>query len=205
MEAICNTSIETNRLATLEHITNHYEIQPGYTIYGDETPSHPYYPKFNCLLNARSLAINHITLLEKHKNSHKPLLIFESDVLCIHSLNHTDDKLRQIIHDMIEHTIDFVFLGKGCFPTVKTEDRVHIVNDLYKAASSRCTESYLISPRGIQAYLEFFNTTDNHTAIDADYNIFYRAYPHISCAWTIPELFKQGSLEGIYPSLVPLP
>jgi hypothetical protein len=205
MEAICNTSVETNRLATLNHITNHYMIQPGCATYGADVESHPYYSKFNCLLNARSLAINHITLLEKHKNSYKPLLIFESDVLCIHSLEHTDDKLRQIIRDMIEHTIDFVFLGKGCFQSINTNNHVHIVNDLYKAVSSRCTESYLISPRGIQAYLDFFNTTDNHTAIDADYNIFFKAYPHISCAWAIPELFRQGSMDGTYSSLVPLP
>jgi hypothetical protein len=205
MEAICNTSVETNRLKTLSLITDHYKIQPGCTTYGADAQSHPYYSKFNCLLNARSLAINHIVLLEKHKNSNKPLLIFESDVLCIDPLNHIDAKLQQIINDMAEKKIDFIFLGKGCFSSVNTSDRMHIVNDLYKSNTSRCTEAYLISPTGIQAYLDYFNSTDNHTAIDADYNIFFKAYPHISCAWTIPELFRQGSMDGTYQSLVPLP
>jgi len=205
IEAICNTTIETDRLVTLKRITDHYGIVPTCATYGESARAHPYFNRFHyrCRLNARSLAINHITILEKYRNSTKPLLIFESDVLAIQDLDTTDRTLKQVLKDMTAQSIDFVFLGKGCFPSVDTSQRRHIVNDLYHSATSRCTESYLISPKGIRAYLDYFYTTLGHIEIDADYNVFFNARQDIKCCWAIPELFKQGSLEGMYTSLVP--
>ena len=201
---ICNTELETNRLTTLKKITDHYGVVPGYTVYGEDAKKHPYYPKFNCKINAISLAINHITLLEQYKDSNKPLLIFESDVLCLSDFTVLDARLNQIIQDMNTHGIDFVFLGKGPFPNVDKNNYKHVVHDLYKAERSRCTEAYLISPRGIKAYLEYFYSTDNHTTIDDDYTVLFKARPEILPCWALPELFYQGSLTGVYASLVPL-
>ena len=203
VEVICNTDKETDRLKTLNIITDHYAVSPGCIVYGEEAKGHPYYSKFIFKLNQTSLAINHIMLMEKYKDSDMPLLIFESDVLCLHDLTIIDSKLKQVIADMKTHAIDFVFLGKGCFPSVDSKNYKHIVNDLYKSSISRCTESYIISPRGMKAYLDFFNSTNNHTAIDADYNILFNTRPDILCCWSLPELFKQGSLTGLYSSLIP--
>lgn len=203
IEVICNTVKEADRLKTLNIITDHYAVSPGCIAYGEEAKKHPYYSKFICKLNATSLTINHIALMEKYKDSEFPLLIFESDVLCLYDLTTIDSKLKQIIADMNTHAIDFVFLGKGCFASVDTKNYTHIVNDLYKSTTSRCTEAHIISPRGMKAYLDFFNSTENHTVIDADYNIFFKTRPDILCCWALPELFKQGSLSGLYSSLIP--
>jgi hypothetical protein len=206
IEAICNTAVETDRVATLRSITDHYRIQPGYTVYGEEAASHPYYSKFTCKMNARSLAINHITLLEKYKDATKPLLLFESDVLCLYPFEYIDTQLAQIVKDMRTHQIDFVFLGKGCFQdTQAILPRVgpRITGGLYQSTTSRCTEAFLISPQGIRAYLEFFYTAPLHKAIDADFNELFRVRPEIRCAWAIPELFRQGSEAGLYKSRVP--
>jgi hypothetical protein len=206
VEAICNVEKETKRLPTLNIITDHYGITPSYTVYGEEARSHAYFHKFKLDLNinATSLAINHITILEKYKNSNKPLLIFESDAICLHDFDTIDTNINAVIQSMVENNIDFVFLGVGCFDTVDTSLFKQIDRNLFKKLQSRCTESYIISPTGIRRYLEYFYTKqNNHTAIDADYNLFFEEHTDIICCWLIPELFKQGS-RCMYESLVPI-
>jgi GR25 family glycosyltransferase involved in LPS biosynthesis len=203
MEIICNMAAESERLKTLQPIIDHYNLQPGYTTYGEDAKSHPYYSKFNAKLHQISLTINHIVLMEKYRESNKPLLLFESDVLCLEDFIATDIKLHNIIKDMETHSIDFVFLGKGCFPSVDTRTLKHVTNNLYKTNTSRCTESHIISPAGIKKFLEYFYSTNNHTVIDTNYNIFFKAHPEVFCCWAIPELFMQGSISGMYSSLIP--
>jgi len=205
VEVICNVSKEQDRIDTLKNITNHYNVVPTYTIYGQDARNHTYFPKFKPSLNinASSLAINHITLFEKYKNTENPLLVFESDVLCLYNFDTIDNKIGETIKHMSENSIDFVFLGKGCFSHVDTNGRSQVADNLYTASTSRCTESYLISPNGIRKYLEYFYTAPVHTAIDADFNLFYEANKDIQVCWLIPELFSQGS-RSIYPSLVPI-
>jgi hypothetical protein len=206
VEIICNTEKEPDRIPTIELITNHYNITPYFTVYGEDTRSHKYFPKYRQQLNtsAISLAINHITLLEKYKDSDKTLLIFESDVLCLLDFDIIDNKLNSIIESMNTHSIDFVFLGIGCFDSIDKNNYTLIENDIYKTGTSRCTEAYLIRPNGMRKYLDYFyNVINNHTAIDADYNLFFKGHPEIISCWLIPELFKQGS-RSIYKSLVPV-
>lgn len=210
VEIICNTEKETNRLAELHKIIEHYKVTPSYTVYGEETQSHKYFSKYRQKLNvsAISLAINHVSILEKYKDSDKPLLIFESDALCLHDFDTTDSELNNVMDLMKKHSIDYVFLGLGCFDDPSGELRlpstVHITEGLYKTGHSRCTEAYLVSPNGIRRYLDYFYRIEkNHTAMDAEYNIFFDTNPDVIACWLIPELFKQGS-RSIYGSLVPV-
>ena len=205
VELICNVPKELNRYDTVRKIADHYNIVPTYTIYGDDTRNHPYFDKFESTLNihATSLAINHISLLEKYKDTQVPLLMFESDVLCCSDFSSIDAKLKETIQIMYEKHIDFVFLGKGCFDHIDKNNYTHVQNDLYVSHTSRCTESYLISPNGIRQYLDYFYNNTNHTAIDADYNLFFKTVPSCKLCWQIPELFYQGS-RHMYTSLVPI-
>jgi hypothetical protein len=120
----------------------------------------------------------------------------------LYDFNHIDQKLATITQSMIDMSIDFVFLGKGCFPTVDTAKLTRVTEDLFLTRHSRCTEAYLISPNGRQAYLDFFHTTDNHVVIDWDFNMFFSKQPEIKCAWAIPELFSQGSQIGLYKTTI---
>jgi hypothetical protein len=141
--------------------------------------------------------------MEKHKDSEKPLLLFESDVLPLYEFKHIDQQLAAIMKSMRDLSIDFVFLGKGCFQVMDTRGLQRATSNLFFSRRSRCTEAYLVSPKGIQAYLNYFYTTEKHIAIDSDFNMFFEAHPKIGCALAIPELFCQGSHTGLYKSLVP--
>jgi len=205
VEIIYNTEAEANRLPTLRPFLEHYGIEPSCETYGLSAKAHPYYSKFSSsTLPAISLAINHVVLMEKHRDSEKPLLLFESDVLPLYEFQQIDQHLATIMKSMRDLSIDFVFLGKGCFQVMDTRGLARATPNLFFSRRSRCTEAYLVSPKGIQAYLNYFYTTENHRAIDGDFNMFFEAHPEIGCALAIPELFCQGSHTGLYKSLIPI-
>jgi hypothetical protein len=205
VEIICNVEAEANRLPTLRPFLEHYGVEPSCATYGSSTISHPYYTKFSSsTLPAISLAINHVILMEKHRDSEKPLLLFESDVLPLNEFQQIDQHLTTIRKSMVDLSIDFVFLGKGCFQIMDTRGLTRATSNLFFSRRSRCTEAYLISPKGIRAYLNYFYTTENHRAIDGDFNVFFEAHPEIGCGLAIPELFCQGSHTGLYKSLIPI-
>jgi hypothetical protein len=205
IDIICNLSIENNRLKTLQPIINFYNVQPSYTVWGDDAKNHELYSKFynHTTNSAISLAINHITLIRKYKNTNKFLIIFESDVIPLYDLSYIDTEIKNIIKEMKDNTIDFTFLGKGCFDNINSIPSfiklIQITNKLYTTEYSRCTESYIISPKGISAFLDFIDTTNIPlTAIDFIFNYFFKFIKSCKSCWIVPELFKQGTWCGIY-------
>jgi len=123
----------------------------------------------------------------------------------LYEMEYINSEIQTTIQEMKTHSIDFVFLGKGCFYDVHLDDPrfnlTKLTNTLYRTEGSRCTESYIISPNGIRKFLEYYNSTNDHTVIDFEYNFFFRMKYGTSC-WKIPELFKQGTHSGIYNSQI---
>jgi len=208
VEVICNAHKEDNRLQTLQPILKYYSIQPSYTVWGEGAREHQLYPTYamGTDINGVSLAINHVELIKQHSTSDKFLLLLESDVMPLHDMKYIDSEIKKTIQEMKTHSIDFVFLGKGCFMnTISLDDPrfnfIKMTDTLFKTEGSRCTESYIISPSGIRKFLEYYNSIDDHTAIDYEYNFFFKMKYATSC-WKIPELFKQGTHTGVYNSQI---
>jgi hypothetical protein len=209
-EIIWNSEKEPERLTTLIPILNFYNCDSSCETYGVSAKSHKYFNKFNPSkhINAISLAINHITLLEKYLDKNEYVLIFESDVVPVKSMNITHQEISYCIQEMKDTNTDFVFLGYGCFQNTPWGVYVHsnrkISQNLFETNTSRCTEAYIVSPRGIKEYLNYFYKTENHDVIDADYNHFFKNVPSVKSCWRIPELFNQGTHCGLYRSNIPI-
>ena len=135
--------------------------------------------------------------------------MFESDVIPLYDLNDIDMNIIKTIEEMKEHSIDFSFIGEGCFGKLDSNSIHNIIqckqvtDTLYTCSSSRCAESFIVSPRGIQKFIEYINKCNNITVIDFMYNFFFTDTNTLS-SWRIPELFKQGSQTGLYKGNVPV-
>ncbi len=219
VEIICNINTESERLESLKDIIRHFQVYPSYTIWGDNTKKHKYFYKFKSTttLPAISLAINTISCFEQYINSDKPLLICESDCVPLYDVQVIENKINNIIDIIKENDIDFVFLNKGhlnnldinIFKINYTDPRIVIDVDLkntkcyetilYETNVSRCTEAFLVTPKGIKSYLDYFYSTDNHVPIDWDLNYFFYANKNIKSCWLIPELFKQYGYQSTIP------
>jgi hypothetical protein len=199
VEIICNVDKEQERMKTLRGFITNFNVTPTFEVYGQDALNHFLFNKFdkNLKISEISLAINHISLFKKHSNSDLPLLIFESDVIANYSFEVINCEISKAIDDMKKYDIDFIFLGQGCVPHFTCDNK--ITETLYSVGRSRCTESYLVSPNGIKEYLKYFDTTENHVAIDWDFNYFFEKTSICSC-WKSPELFIQGSFQNLYPS-----
>ena len=183
-------------------LIKYYNIEPTYTVWSKMARLHSYWKKFLKTMNQNqiSLAINHIGIFETYKDCGKYLLVLESDATLL------QDKVEQVVQLMKEHNIDFVFVGVGCFPNLDIKNfrlshyspeccfNINLANPigeiLYQTNTSRCTEAYIVSPKGMQKYLEYFYNTENHNTIDFDFNNFFYQTKTASY-WAIPELFYQ--------------
>jgi hypothetical protein len=218
-EVICNMYTESERLSSLEGILKHFSIKPTFTVWGKNVKQHKYFSKFKNTTTtpAISLAINTVCCFEDYKNTDKPLLICESDCIPLYSLEHIETKINDIIRIMQENDIDFVFLNKGHLQHVDTNnftiyfsnERINMnvdfknikcyENILYNTNVSRCTEAFLVSPKGIRAYLEYFHSRNDHVPIDWNLNYFFYDNKNIKSCWLIPELFKQYGYTSSIP------
>lgn len=202
VEVICNREKEPERLQTLQTVLDYFKVEPVCTVWGEEARGHELFSKFRSItnINAISLAINHIELFKKYNGTDIYLLIFESDVIPIYDMAYIDNEIHGTIEEMKEKSIDFCFIGEGCFGKVTPPDfpvpMQKSTDTLYTGYYSRCTESYIVSPRGIEMFLQFMDTFDN-TAIDYTFNCFFEQTKTLS-AWRIPELFVQGSQLNLY-------
>lgn len=216
VELIGNLTREPERIETLKPIMDFYGKTPMVTCYGDEAKNHHLFRCFNPQknINAISLAINHVSILEKYAESNRFVLIFESDAIPLYSMEYIDNEIRKDILIMCEKHIDFAFIGLGCFRHL-THDQIHadmkISNTLclpplreFPTGASRCTESYIASPNGIRKFLKWFRSQVNHDVIDWAFNHYFTQTPSAIGCWRSPELFKQGSISGLYPRLVPV-
>jgi len=193
VEVSFNESKEKERLKTLQPILDFYHIKPSPILWGEEVRDHPYYKKFSSeiTLNPICASINNILFYEKHKDSDKYLLLFESDATPLYDMAYIDTEINKNIQEMKDKNIDFVFLGKGHLDSIDTSQYEKITDTLYKSSTSRCGESYIISPNGMKKYLEYFYKTENHNALDLDLNNFFKVTPECLVCWRVPELFKQ--------------
>ncbi len=203
VEMIGNTAVESNRAQTYKLITDFYGIQPGYEVYGEAAANHPLYKRFDPTkkINAKSLAINHIAIFKKYAYTNRYVVIFENDAIPVIPLELIHSEILNDIQTMKEQNIEFAFLGKGCVDAPSTQ---HMLGDsLYRTHLSRCTESYIVSPRGILNFLAWFYSKTNHDVIDWAFNHYFKEYPDRIAAWREPILFVQGSICGLYHSVVP--
>jgi len=216
VEIIGDLTREPERTETIRPIMDFYGKTPSVTCYGEEGMSHPLFVKFDHRkkMNGISLAINHLALLEKYATSNRYVVIFESDAIPMHPMDVIDTEIRKDIETMRKKRIDFAFIGFGCFgPLTQDQKQPHkkLSDTLwlppiteYSNGSSRCTESYIASPNGIRSFLEWFKARVNHDVIDWAFNHYFKQTPSAIGCWRSPELFKQGSQCGLYPSLVPI-
>lgn len=200
-ELILNMEKEADRYKELKPIVEAFRITPTFVVGKDKVSTHPLYPKFNTDQNKLrntpseiSTAINHIECIKKHKDTNDYALIFESDVKPLYSIPDIKRDIENTLNEMVEHKIDFVFLGKGHLDFVNSTKLSKFTDTLFKwrNKASRCAESYIVSPNGIARYLEYVEKEPHHVAIDWDFNYFFRKNDDINVAWRIPELFKQN-------------
>lgn len=215
VEIIGDIKREPERTETLKPIMDFYKKSPKVTCYGEEARTHRLFGSFNQQkkINAVSLAINHITILEYYAASNQYVIIFESDVIPEYSMDVIDSEIRKDIETMREKGIDFAFIGFGCFNAMTNDQKPlnrKISSTLwlppipeYPNGCSRCTEAYIASPNGIRSFLEWYKSNINHTVIDFSFNDYFKKNPTAIGCWRSPELFKQGSMSGLYHSLVP--
>jgi hypothetical protein len=218
-EVICNMYTESERLVSLKSILDHFNIKPTYTVWGSSVKQHKYFNKFKNTTTtpAISLSINTVCSFEDYKNTDKPLLICESDCTPLYSLDYIENKINDIIQIMQENDIDFVFLNKGHLQHVDmnnfaiqfSNERIKMnidfknikcyENILYNTNVSRCTEAFLVSPKGINTYLDYFYSRNDHVPIDWNLNYFFYDNKNIKSCWLIPELFKQHEYKSSIP------
>jgi hypothetical protein len=207
---------EPERRESLKPIMTFYNnVSPNVTCYGEEASNHSFFNKFDQQkkINAISLAINHIQILEKYVNSNQYVVIFESDAIPVYPMEFIDCEIRKDIKTMREKHIDFAFIGFGSIKGI-TDKQKHLYKKLSESlwipsncagnGASRCTEAYIASPNGIRSFMNWFNSTNNHDVIDWAFNKYFEQNNFAIGCWRSPELFKQGSYLGLYPSLVPI-
>lgn len=208
VEVICNKEKEPERLQTLQPVLDYYKVEPVCTVWGEEARGHELFSTFRqgTHINGLSLAINHIELFRKYKDAGSYLLILESDVIPIYDMKYVDSCIEETIQEMKTHSIDFCFLGEGCFGQVHVphfpKDVYKLTDTLYGCDSSRCTEAYIVSPSGIDSFLRFIKTFKN-TVIDFTFNYCFEE-TDVRSTWRIPELFRQGSHTGLYKGNIPI-
>ena len=78
-ELICDVSKEKDRLEKLKPILEAFNITPSYYVDKTNVHEHPLYNKFTAKSSnsEKSLTINHVTNLQKHKDSGKFVLMFD--------------------------------------------------------------------------------------------------------------------------------
>jgi len=216
VEIIGDLTREPERTETIRPIMDFYGKTPSVTCYGEDATSHPLFVKFDHRkkMNGISLAINHLVLLEKYAASNRYVVIFESDAIPMYPMEVIDTEVRKDIETMREKRIDFTFIGFGCFgplsdqqkhPHKKLSDTLWLPpNPEFPNGCSRCTEAYIASPNGIRGFLKWFHAVVNIDVFDWPFNPTFRQIPSVLGCWRSPELFKQGSQSGLYPSLVPI-
>lgn len=213
---ICNVDHELERLRTLKELYEYYNIIPTYTVYSKNTIKHPYFYKFgnNVNINERSLAISHISVFERYKNTDKYLLMFESDATPNNrTMDNIHTKILETIEIMKQNDINFLFISNGCFDNLNVDtfsinmntpecknykslkNTTIYNNELYLTDASRCTEAYIVSPKGINEYLKYFYNNQNHATIDWDFNNFFYKNKEMKSCWLIPELFNHGKYK----------
>jgi hypothetical protein len=192
-ELICNVAKEGDRLEKLKPLIDAFSITPSYYVDKTNVKDHPMYNKFSekATLSERSLTINHITNLQKHKDIGKFVLMFESDVKLLTDIQTLKSELDKIINEMKGNNIGIAFLGKGHLNQVDTSKYEKLSDTLYKTGESRCTEAYIISPECINKYLDYVNNNNDNLAADWNFNYFFKATPDVIACWRIPELFEQ--------------
>jgi len=207
VEVICNKEKESERVQTLQPILDHFMVEPLCTVWGEEARGHELFSTFRIgtHINAVSLAINHIEAFRRNMNNDCYLLVLESDVLPLYDMNDVSSCIEETVEEMKTHSIDFCFIGEGCFNSIHPETFFiplrKKTNTIFLTQHSRCTESYIVSPRGIQEFLRFIQTF-NMTVIDFTFNSFFERHDVVS-SWRIPELFRQGTATGLYKGSIP--
>ena len=192
-ELICNVAKEGDRLEKLKPLIEAFNITPSYYVDKTNVKDHPMYNKFSekATPSERSLTINHVTNLQKHKDTGKFVLMFESDVKLLTDIKTLMSELDKIVNEMKENNVGITFLGKGHLNTVDTSKYEKISETLYKTGESRCTEAYIISPACLNTYLNYVNNTNENVTPDWNFNYFLKATPNVIACWRIPELFEQ--------------
>jgi hypothetical protein len=215
VEIIGDLTREPERTESIRPIMDFYGKTPSVTCYGEEARTHRLFKQFDSkkTVPGASLAINHLVLLENYAASNQYVVIFESDAIPVYPMEVIDSEIRKDVVTMREKRVDFAFIGFGCFGPL-TDDQKHPskrVSDTlwlppipeFPNGASRCTEAYIASPNGIRAFLEWFRCRVNHDVIDWSFNHYFKQNPPAIGCWRSPELFRQGSMSGLYRSLVP--
>jgi hypothetical protein len=222
VELICNAKKEQDRLDKLKPLIDLFGITTNYFVDKSEVKGDPLYTKFHTktTLSERSLYINFIKLIEKHKDDGMFVLFLESDVKPLKDIISIKADIDTTVKEMKDNKIDIVYLCKGHIKDIGADPGATIRKDkedmdkhhglgnmpntignkftdtLYRAATSRAGESILMAPRLIQKFLEYFYSRENHLTADWDFNHFFSNTPDIVVAWRVPELFEQDKSFG---------
>lgn len=130
-EMICNVSKEGDRLEKLKPIIEVFNVTLNYTVDKTEVTSHPLYSKFNekATPSERSLYINFIKLLEKHKEDGMYVLFLESDVKPLKDIASCKADIDGTLPDMKAYNIDMVYLCKGHIKDLGNPPETRIRNE----------------------------------------------------------------------------
>ena len=150
--------------------------------------------------NEISLFLNFYIIFRRILGSYKEgiFITYESDVIFknnIHLLNTLINKIGEF---------DCIAFGSGCSLEVTTPN-LNIDIDIYKNNTTRCTDSFIWSYKGIEQFVSYIEKIIFTTGIDWPIDFFMNNFlkqNEFNMYWTYPSLTIQGSQNGIYKSTI---
>lgn len=157
------------------------------------------------IFNINKLSLAEISLTMKHIEAYKQVfkyhdyaLILEDDVILSKDFDKQLDKyIQQLPNDW-----DMLFIGDGCYLHVPQDIIQNGVN-VYRAPSSRCADSYLISKKCTKQILNdiYKNNFIIEKPIDHLLNHFIDKFD-LKNFWAEPTITTQGTQVGLFKTSI---
>jgi GR25 family glycosyltransferase involved in LPS biosynthesis len=150
-----------------------------------------------------SLFINHIECLKQIKDNYKSgyFLICESDVIFKDNFNNNLNTIFNLINQ--KDDIDIINIGSGNGNDLPKSEPIKSELALYKEKINRCTEGIIWTYNGVCKFLEYFEKTlDIDSPIDTKMDVFSEHIGGFNIYWVHPSLVYQGSVVGIFKSIL---
>ena len=150
-----------------------------------------------------SLFLNHIECLKQIKENYQSgyFLICESDVIFKDNFNNNLNTIFNLINN--KNDIDIINIGSGNGIDLPKSEPIKSELALYKEKINRCTEGIIWTYNGVCKFLEYFEKTlDIDGPIDTKMDVFSEHIGGFNIYWVHPSLVYQGSVIGIFKSIL---
>jgi len=126
-------------------------------------------------------------------------MILESDVIFKANFN----LFNLLLSKIDSNTHDCISFGSGCNMEILHETIAENNIELYKNKTTRCTDSFLFSYKGIEKFVKYIESKIYTTGLDNPIDFFMNECienNYFDIFWTLPSLTFQGSQHGVFQS-----